>query len=266
MTNSPNRWPVVLHIPHAGYAIPAEYRTDFLLDQPALNHEIGLMTDHGTDWLYFDASAPVHRVVSPWSRLFIDMERFCDDAQEPMSRKGMGVLYEKTSSGALLRAPIPAAQRERILQDYYDAHHAALTAQVDAVLVAFGYCLIIDCHSFPVEPLPFEDPALARPPICLGSDTFHTRPEVLEAFVSAFRAGGYEVAINEPFAGSLVPLKHYQQDQRVQSIMIEVRRDLYLTQQNYPEITYETDTILRIRERTSSALDSALAELARAQF
>lgn len=266
MTDAIRRWPVVLHIPHAGYAIPDEYRADFLLDQDALDHEIGLMTDHGTDMLFFAATAPLQRQVSPWTRLFVDMERFREDAQEPMSRLGMGVLYEKSSSGAALRAPLSADRRERILNDYYDNHHAALTAKVDEVLDAFGYCLIIDCHSFPKEPLPYENPALARPPIGLGSDDFHTRPEVLDAFAQAFRTGGYEVAINEPFSGSLVPMKHYRKDPRVQSIMIEVRRDLYLTHQNYPEITYEPVALLRIQEWASSALDDAIAILERAKF
>ena len=126
--------------------------------------------------------------------------------------------------------------------------------------------LATDCHSFPKDPLPFENPSLARPPIGLGSDAFHTRPDVLEAFAQAFRTGGYEVAINEPFIGSLVPMKHYGNDPRVQSIMIEVRRDLYLTQQDYPEITYGTDALHKTRKLVASALDGALAALEHAEF
>jgi N-formylglutamate amidohydrolase len=34
--------------------------------------------------------------------------------------------------------------------------------------------------------------------------------------------------VNRPFAGALVPNAYYGQDQRVQSVMIEVRRDLYM--------------------------------------
>ena len=36
------------------------------------------------------------------------------------------------------------------------------------------------------------------------------------------------VKINTPFAGALVPIKYYQQDARVQSVMIEINRSLYL--------------------------------------
>jgi N-formylglutamate amidohydrolase len=51
---------------------------------------------------------------------------------------------------------------------------------------------------------------------------------VAAAFVTGFAGLGYDVALNTPFAGALVPLERYRQDQRVHSVMIEVRRDLYM--------------------------------------
>ena len=36
--------------------------------------------------------------------------------------------------------------------------------------------------------------------------------------------------INTPFAGAIVPAKHYKKDERVQAVMIEIRRDLYLNE------------------------------------
>jgi N-formylglutamate deformylase len=37
-----------------------------------------------------------------------------------------------------------------------------------------------------------------------------------------------EIAVNEPFAGSYIPLRHFGLDDRVQSVMVELRRDTYL--------------------------------------
>jgi hypothetical protein len=37
----------------------------------------------------------------------------------------------------------------------------------------------------------------------------------------------YEVSINAPFIGTYVPLTFYSKDQRVQSIMLELRKDAY---------------------------------------
>ena len=43
-----------------------------------------------------------------------------------------------------------------------------------------------------------------------------------------FESCGYSTARDQPFSGSIVPMKHYQKDQRVQSLMIEINRWLYL--------------------------------------
>ena len=251
--------PVILHIPHGGYQIPDEYRHLLLLDDTALQHEMGLMTDHGTDTLFMSLDAPVERQISPWSRLFVDMERFPDDSQESMSKKGMGVFYERTSAGSLLRERMCGELRKQLMKEFYEPYHLELTQKVDALLALAGHCLIVDCHSFPREPLPYEDPALERPEICLGSDAFHTRPELLTHFQQVFEAAGFEVGINAPFAGSLVPLKHYGQNAQVQSIMIEVRRDLYIRSVSMPEIDYDTVAVHQIRELASQAIHGAIA-------
>ena len=39
---------------------------------------------------------------------------------------------------------------------------------------------------------------------------------------------GYSTVRNEPFSGTIVPLKHYRKDQRVQLMMIEINRKLYV--------------------------------------
>ena len=35
---------------------------------------------------------------------------------------------------------------------------------------------------------------------------------------------------NQPFSGTIVPMKHYRKDQRVQSLMIEINRWFYLAE------------------------------------
>jgi N-formylglutamate amidohydrolase len=39
---------------------------------------------------------------------------------------------------------------------------------------------------------------------------------------------GWEVVLNEPFAGALVPASRYRRDARVQAVMVEVNRGLYM--------------------------------------
>ena len=40
--------------------------------------------------------------------------------------------------------------------------------------------------------------------------------------------GGFIGVDRTPFAGTLVPLKHYGKEPRVNSVMIEIRRDQYM--------------------------------------
>ena len=183
------------------------------------------MTDHATDRLF---SCRHEAVVFPVSRLVCDVERFRRDEDEPMSQKGMGAVYVSAHDGSALRSLRPG-EREEILARYYDAHHRRLEEQTARRLDAFGRCLIVDCHSFYPEPLPHEpDQTPNRPDVCIGTDPYHTPPALAEAAANEFRARGYSVALNSPFAGALVPLRYYRRDMRVISVMIEVNRALYL--------------------------------------
>ena len=87
--------------------------------------------------------------------------------------------------------------------------------------------LIVDCHSFSNEVLPHEESDV-RPDICIGTDNFHTPLELLSEVSGLFTDQGYDVAVNQPFSGTIVPLQYYGKDQRVTSIMIEINRKLYL--------------------------------------
>jgi N-formylglutamate deformylase len=67
-----------------------------------------------------------------------------------------------------------------------------------------------------------------RADICIGTDSFHTPPFVRDAIMTAAETEGYSIVIDAPFAGSLVPLAFYRKDRRIQSVMIEVNRRLYM--------------------------------------
>ena len=202
------------------------------MDDLGLARELLRMTDHYTDELFSPAGDERggRAVVFPVSRLVVDPERFEDDTQEPMAAVGMGVIYTKSACGEPLRAEPPTLEeRASLLERFYLPHHRKLEAAVNAALRTFGHCLVIDCHSFPSRPLPYEqDQDPDRPDICLGADDFHTPTDLLGAARRAFEAEGLSVAINRPFAGALVPMAFYRKDSRVSALMVEVNRGLYM--------------------------------------
>ena len=213
---------IVLHIPHSSLAIPEDakhqYETGFL------EKELLLMTDRYTDELF---DLPFTSIVFPVSRLFCDVERFRDDSQEEMARKGIGVVYTKTHNGVEYRK-VSAEEKTEILTRWYDIHHQKLEQLVDKKLSQFGEALIIDCHSFNPYPLPHESDKTERPDICLGVDEFHTDEKLALYLKESFENRNYTVKINSPFCGTIGPLKHYGKDKNVGSVMIEVNRKLYM--------------------------------------
>lgn len=220
--------PVILHIPHASTFIPEEYLGSYLISPSELEAEKLKLTDLYTDELYQLPGAM--RAEFPVSRFFTDAERFSDDALESMAARGMGALYTVTTDLKPLRAIPDAQTREEILQKFYWPHHKALDDVAARMLETSGKCLLIDCHSYPSKPLPYEleNCELPRPQIGIGTDSFHT-PDFLGALVvRAFEDLGYETGLNMPFAGSLVPSAFYGQNPAVQSFMIEIRKDLYM--------------------------------------
>ncbi|MHB2165645.1 DUF3293 domain-containing protein [Alsobacter sp. R-9] len=220
---------VVVHVPHASVLVPPDETSSFRLSQAELARELLRMTDRWTDELFPVTPVEAGRVVFEASRLLCDVERFPDDRDEPMAARGMGMLYTRTSDGLPLRAAPAQDERRRLHETWYRPHHARLEAAVRAVLDGAGHALLIDAHSFARHPLPHEpDQAPDRPAICIGTDAFHTPPAVRDAAVAAAQACGWSVAVDRPFAGALVPAAFHRTDPRVQSLMIEVRRDLYM--------------------------------------
>ncbi len=221
---------VILHIPHDSSVIPSDLRPQFLVSDAELKLELQRMTDHFTLALFAEPHGDATVVRAPVSRLVVDVERFPDDAAEPMAARGMGAIYQVTSHLTPLRRSLSPVERDALMLAWYHSHHNRLEAAVTTLVERYGRCLIIDCHSFPGTALPYEnaDPVIERPDICIGSDPYHTSRTLEQAFVEAFGRDGWHVAVNDPFAGALVPASRYRVDPRVTAVMVEVNRDLYL--------------------------------------
>ena len=186
------------------------------------------MTDAFTDDLFALREATVVRF--PFSRLLVDVERFPDDSEEPMSKVGMGAIYTHTADGRKLKRELQPEEKANMM-GYYDTHHRALLAAVERELEITGKALIIDCHSFPSHPLPCDqNQSTPRPEFCIGTDSIHTPAALTQAIERNLKAMGYSVGLNQPYAGTMVPLAVYKKDRRVASIMIEVNRALYMNE------------------------------------
>lgn len=220
----------ILHIPHASTTIPDEYRHQFVVSDEELALEIARLTDHFTDELFTQAVPGAEAVVHPVSRFLLDPERFEKDQDEPMAQRGHGAIYRCGTRGQPLRRDLTAQERVDLIETWYRPHHARLEALVRESLDSDGRAAVIDCHSFPNDPLPMDlDQTHPRPDFCLGTDPFHTPQRMVERARSSLEGHGYSVWVDRPYSGALVPAAFHQKDDRVLGMMIEVNRTLYMS-------------------------------------
>ncbi|WP_406054960.1 N-formylglutamate amidohydrolase [Streptomyces sp. NBC_01077] len=234
LTGAPDS-PVLLHVPHSSRVIPPDVRDGILLGDEELDRELDHITDAHTAEVAAVAAATAGaapwRFVNRLSRLVVDPERFPDEREE-MLAVGMGAVYTRTTHRAALRPagfdPAPLIDR------YFTPYAEGMADAVAGRLAATGRAVIVDVHSYPTEPLPYELHGEGpRPPVCLGTDAFHTPPALLDAAREAF--GGFGgLATDTPFAGTYVPLPYYGKDPRVSALMIEIRRDVYMSEPGGP--------------------------------
>lgn len=222
---------MIANLPHSSTHIPTSIRKSFVLDDNELEVELLKMTDWYVDQLFsclndIGGISVIYNI----SRLVLDPERFEDDEDEDMADVGMGVIYTKISDGNKLRANTPSEEeRQELLNRFYRPYHKAIEDETQSLLDFFGRCLILDCHSFPSEPLPYElnqDPN--RPDICLGTDPYHTPKELIDLAERFFGKHDLATARNMPFEGTYVPLKFLGTEKRISSLMVEINRKLYM--------------------------------------
>lgn len=217
---------LILHIPHTSVNMPL--LDGYVQDDYKIHNELIKLTDWYTDELFYSETDSM--IIAPFSRIFCDVERFENDEDEIMSKVGMDVLYESCDDGSLLRKVSPAL-RSRIITDYYWKHHNALLEEVDKQLKNDGSCLIVDCHSYPSKPLIRDlDQTADRPDFNIGIDKYHTPQKLIDASIAYFEQRGFSIGVDWPYKGTIVPLVHYQKNKKVNSIMLEVNRELYLNE------------------------------------
>ena len=65
---------------------------------------------------------------------------------------------------------------------------------------------------------------------------------------------GYSTAQDQPFSGTIVSMNHYRKDERVQSLMIEINRWLYLGE-DYSVDSERTKTLVSVLRLVGEVLE-----------
>jgi N-formylglutamate amidohydrolase len=189
-------------------------------------------------------SAPRHGaplVEALFPRVFVDVNRaeweldpdMFDPAPvstRPVSARaaaGLGVIPRSAADGRPLYAGrVALSEAEARLARCYRPYHAALGAQLAAAKAAFGEAYLIDCHSMPAASARGAD-------IVLGDRYGASCSRAFMAAAEAeFRALGFTVVRNRPYAGGYTTENYGRPARGVHAIQIEINRALYLDERH----------------------------------
>jgi N-formylglutamate amidohydrolase len=234
---------LVFASPHSGQDYPADFVAQSPLDATALRRS----EDSFVDEIFAAApalGAPLIRARFP--RAYVDPNREPYELDprmfegelpgwvntaSPRIAAGLGTIARVVANGAeIYRGKLRFAEAAQRIERCYKPYHLALAGLVGATRRRFGLCLLVDCHSMPSVGGPMErDAGEARVDIVLG-DCFggSAAPDVMAAAEAAFRALGYRVARNAPYAGGFTTRHYGQPAQGVHALQIEINRALYM--------------------------------------
>ena len=210
-----DRLPLLISVPHAGLAVPAEVAELNLLT-PA---QIAADGDAGAAAIYAVLRDRVaHFVTTDTARAFVDLNRAEDDFGKD------GVVKTHTCwDEPVYGAPLPAATVETLLARWHRPYHQRLRA-----LAGSGVVLGVDCHTMAAAGPPVgPDSGAPRPEVCIGDGDGACPRDSAQALVACFqRHFTGEVTLNRPFSGGHIVRAHAGE---LPWVMIELSRAPFAT-------------------------------------
>lgn len=241
--------PVLIHIPHDSIVIPKELidGCNFALTMSDFDSAVIKMSDTGayevgSEYRTSCNIGTPYLIKSNVSRMIVDMERF-DDEREEMNGIGHGVIYTTSADGVtnIYSDGLPAKIIER-RKALYRLYSNTVASIVEQLRNEYGYCLIIDLHSYDEHPAEYElHKDEFRPSICIGTNS-KSDESLLSNKLNEYRL---LIGFNEPFSGAYIP-ERFIDDDCVNSVMIEMRKDYCNNNCNYNVINNVLTDIIKI--------------------
>lgn len=261
--------PLVFSSPHSGREYPPDFVAASRLDPQGLRRS----EDSFVDELFASVvrhGAPLLSARFP--RAFLDPNREpyeldpsmfsgqlppAANTRSPRVAAGLGTIAKVVATGAEIYAgKLPVSEIDRRVSQFYRPYHRRLAALIDESRLRFGWSLLVDCHSMPSIGGPMDrDVGLSRVDVVLG-DCYGAScaPQITQAAENAFRARGYRVVRNTPYAGGYTT-RHYGQPRHGSHVLqIELNRALYMDESRHAKLPGF--------DRLAADLDGVAADLA----
>lgn len=233
--------PVVFASPHSGSLYPLDMREALCVplntvrrtEDAFVDELFGAVPDRGGILI----AAKYARTVADLNRdpRELDPDMFSDGVPRPCGMPtarvdaGLGCLPRVAARGeAIYGRRLTRAEGEARLAGIHDIYHQCLATELGSLKERHGRAFLIDCHSMPsVQP---GRRNLAD--IVLG-DRFGSScdPRLTGRIERAFRAQGFSVARNAPYAGGYTTRRYGRPKRGIHAVQIEINRGLYMDEQ-----------------------------------
>jgi N-formylglutamate amidohydrolase len=149
--------------------------------------------------------------------------------QSEKGRVGMGLIRRMCRPGVPVYARrLSVREIQARIETCYKPYHEALRSTIDSVYQRFGAVWHVNCHSMPSGASHFQE----RADIVLGDRNGTTCNIEFTAFARGFfETLGYSVKVNDPYKGVEIVRRYGDPAHGINSLQIEVNRDLYLDQE-----------------------------------
>ena len=193
---------MVVSVPHFGIEPLPEVRADHYREPGYVTFPRGY-----TDAFAAEVYGELHRagaslVATPYSRLFVDVNRRRDDFEsngnEVVSGRGV-VRTHVLTDRPIFSTPLSPEKIEERLRRFYDPYHTALDMLVDEAAARFGTVVVLDAHT--ASPRRMGDHE-----VVIGSRRGETAdPRLVDEVVERFRAHDLHAERDVPgYAGGYI--------------------------------------------------------------
>jgi len=255
--------PLVFNSPHSGRVYPKAFLAASRLEPMALRRSEDAYVEELFSFVT-ELGAPLLHAHFP--RAYVDVNREPYELDPALFRDGLphyantqsvrvvgglGTIARIVSeSDEIYREPLSVNAALERINRLYTPYHETLSSLLDEARRAFGFSVLIDCHSMPSSPI--AEQAGVRPDFVLG-DRFGTScsPELTRLAAGQLKAQGYAVALNKPYAGGYIT-EHYGRPHKGQhALQIEINRALYMDEttfeksSGFPQLKDDLESMVR---------------------
>ncbi len=239
--------PFVFSSPHSGQLYPPEFLAQTRLDPLTLRRSEDCYVDRLFQCVASEG-APLLSARFPRAYLDLNREPYELDPElvsEPLPAHantmsirvvgGLGTVARIVSDGEnIYRSRLGLSHVMERIELLYFPFHAELNRLIDATRAAFGYAVLVDCHSMPSAAMtPGGGP---RPDVVIG-DRFGAAadPRLSLLVRDQFQKRGFKVQMNRPYAGGFITEHHGRPARSVHALQLEINRGLYLHEPTFTE-------------------------------